>query len=589
MENTIETKIITDLRGMHFIIPSYQRGYRWTRQEVRDLLSDVFEFNSQNGKQKYCLQPFVVRPMPNGKWEVIDGQQRLTTICIIFKVAENVINSVNAPYDLEYETRLGSADFLHNLCESSEARKNDNIDYFYMVNAWDAVNVWLHEQNDYPNAVIQIYMKLISDIQIIWYQINDNSQSNDPVDIFTKINMGKIPLTNAELIKALFLRQENFDQSDNSFTQEGNIYKKQLEISGEWDRIEQSLRDETFWLFITNVWKTYDTRIDFIFDLLAKEENKSLNKPISDISNKYFPFLVFDKIFKEEKEKEKGMLMEDLLSSLWEKIGRYHAVFKEWYKNPKLYHLIGYLIAIGESTAESIKHATEGKKKNEIESYLNKTIQNSLKGIKDLGDLSYDNQNDKRKIQRVLLLFNIKTLILSKASIRFPFDLYKLQNWDIEHIHAIKTKSPETPTSRKEWLLARRSELIDIDSNATNEIDAFILQGGEEDVSKYESFCDILNEKYGELEINDISNLTLLDSTTNRSYKNAYFPVKRRIIIQRDKGSVFVPVCTKNVFLKLYSDIPSDMIRWSEKDRSEYMAEMRRIFDDIIPGGAKNE
>lgn len=354
MENTIQTKIISDLKGLRFLIPSYQRGYRWTRQEVRDLLSDLYEFNSQNGTQKYCLQPFVVREISDGCWEVIDGQQRLTTISIFFKVAAEEMRSAKVPYDLAYETRLGSASFLQNLGDASEAQKNDNIDYYYMVNAWKAMKDWLSEQIDYASAVVQIYTKLNNDTQIIWYQIKDKSV---PEDIFTKINMGKIPLTNAELIKALFLKQDNFTQNGAVLRQENEIYKRQLEISSEWDRIEQSLREDHFWMFLTND-EAYDTRIDFIFNLLAKEKNSSLQEPIRDINNKYFPFLVFDKYFKEEK----GQSTEKLLDDLWEQTCRYHAIFKEWYRDNKLYHLIGYLVATGVA-ARRIKDETVGMKK----------------------------------------------------------------------------------------------------------------------------------------------------------------------------------------------------------------------------------
>ncbi|KJS86918.1 MAG: hypothetical protein JM58_05995 [Peptococcaceae bacterium BICA1-8] len=171
---------------------------------------------------------------------------------------------------------------------------------------------------------------------------------------------------------------------------------------------------------------------------------------------------------------------------------------------------------------------------------------------------------------------------------RFPFDLYKTQLWDIEHIHATKTKIPDTITGRVDWLDERKNELLEIDAESSKRIDDFISCCGVEDAIKYENFCDDLNSQYGELEINDISNLTLLDAETNRSYKNAFFPVKRRTIIERDKGAVFVPVCTKNVFLKLYSDNPSNMICWNVNDREEYLREIRQTLSHYIAGGVVN-
>ena len=89
-ENKLVLKSINDLLGSKFYIPSYQRGYRWKNQQVKDLLKDLWEFKSnppkhEDGKEKpfYCLQPVVIKPTENDNWEVIDGQQRLTTILII--------------------------------------------------------------------------------------------------------------------------------------------------------------------------------------------------------------------------------------------------------------------------------------------------------------------------------------------------------------------------------------------------------------------------------------------------------------------------------------------------------------------------
>lgn len=73
----LETKFVADIRGS-FYIPSYQRGYRWSETEVVRLLDDIY----QNGKKNYCLQPVVVRKKGD-HYELIDGQQRLTTLYLV--------------------------------------------------------------------------------------------------------------------------------------------------------------------------------------------------------------------------------------------------------------------------------------------------------------------------------------------------------------------------------------------------------------------------------------------------------------------------------------------------------------------------
>ena len=161
MENNITLKPIEELLGMNFFIPSYQRGYRWTEQQVKDLLNDIKEY-IDNGKHGiYCIQPLVVKERKQdtltqiknansieevkrlllGFWEVIDGQQRLTTIKIILSYLED------KSYELEYETRKDSKDFLNNIHQKSEEDANGNIDFFHMRKAYVTICEWFEKRN----------------------------------------------------------------------------------------------------------------------------------------------------------------------------------------------------------------------------------------------------------------------------------------------------------------------------------------------------------------------------------------------------------------------------------------------------------
>ena len=63
IDNKIELKCIKSLEGLSFYIPNYQRGYRWTTQQVEDLLNDIYDFvnKSHQGDDFYCVQPLVVK------------------------------------------------------------------------------------------------------------------------------------------------------------------------------------------------------------------------------------------------------------------------------------------------------------------------------------------------------------------------------------------------------------------------------------------------------------------------------------------------------------------------------------------------
>ena len=73
----------------------------------------------------------------------------------------------------------------------------------------------------------------------------------------------------------------------------------------------------------------------------------------------------------------------------------------------------------------------------------------------------------------------------------------------------------------------------------------------------------------------------MLDSSTNRSYKNSVFPIKRRKIIEREKNGTFVPICTKNVFMKFYSTDVEQMSFWGEKDREQYLTDIEETINSL--------
>lgn len=133
----LETKFVADIRGS-FYIPSYQRGYRWSETEVVRLLDDIY----QNGKKNYCLQPVVVRKKED-QHELIDGQQRLTTLYLIYKYMKNVNPFFNEPaFTLSYQTRDQSEEFLKTL---DMTKQDDNIDFWFISKAYNTIKEWFEQ------------------------------------------------------------------------------------------------------------------------------------------------------------------------------------------------------------------------------------------------------------------------------------------------------------------------------------------------------------------------------------------------------------------------------------------------------------
>jgi uncharacterized protein with ParB-like and HNH nuclease domain len=426
MENTLELKTVSELREFNFFVPSYQRGYRWGTNEVEDLLNDISEFiprqvGDTDEKTWYCLQPIVVKLLDNNQYEVIDGQQRLTTIYLILHFLNQRYTEENKEplFSLNYETRQGSSDFLRNL--TKEVNSDENIDFHFISAAYLAICHWFDKpqfnRNDYES-------KFKFHTKIIWYEnVEDN-----PIDIFTRINIGKIPLTNAELIKALFLNSSNFDKNKTD-----EVRLKQLEISTEWEFIEHSLQNDRFWYFL-NGNKISTNRIEFIFDLMNNEKDKSDN---------YSTFRFFNKKFKNKDKKT--------IEDNWLEIKKYFLRFREWFDERDLYHKIGYLIAIESITIKDLFDKSTLLTKTKFRDLLDNAIRNDLKNVL-LENLQYGD----KPVKKVLLLYNILTMLKSeKDNSYFPFNIYKNEKWDIEHITSV---TDSIPTNKTHWLTDAKSK-----------------------------------------------------------------------------------------------------------------------------------
>jgi uncharacterized protein with ParB-like and HNH nuclease domain len=549
MENILELKTINSLKEFNFFVPSYQRGYRWSAIEVIDLLNDISDFRPRqiddtDEKTWYCLQPIVVKKRPEGLYEVIDGQQRLTSIYLILNYLNQVYTIENRQklFELYYETREDSGEFLKNLEKASV--EEGNIDFYYISKAYQAIIQWFSKPNFNRN---DFESKFRFNTKVIWYE----SFETDPIAIFTRINIGKIPLTNAELIKALFLNSSNFDKGKTE-----KIRIKQLEISTEWDMIEHSLQNDRFWYFI-NGNRVSTNRIEFIFDLMNDEVDKTDN---------YSTFRYFNKKFSNKSH--------NALELNWAEIKRYFQRFNEWFGERELYHKIGYLIATGSLTIRILYDVSKDLTKTDFRAYLDKVIKDNLKNVS-LEDIQYGDKN----VKKVLLLYNILTMLNNhKDNSYFPFDIYKNDKWDIEHITSVKDTIPD---QKEQWLKDAKL-FIDVTQPNGDELKRRAEECDCKDENEFNDlFSDIVshfNYNLKDEDINDISNLALLDSETNRGYKNAVFPLKRKTIISREKEGTFIPLCTKNVFLKYFSEYPPKISFWTQEDRDNYFQDLASVL-----------
>ncbi|MCT7520942.1 DUF262 domain-containing protein [Aliarcobacter cryaerophilus] len=569
-----------------FFIPSYQRGYRWTEQQVKELLQDIWEFATKSKKEEgefYCLQPIVVKrnKKDNTKWDVIDGQQRLTTIYIILKVLEDRIESDSKNFDLDYETRPKSKEFLENEIFQENI---ENIDFFHMNKSYETIISWFKNKANkgFPTVKSEFIIPLLGKVKVIWYEVEeDETQTEEEnnkkdIEVFTRINMGKIPLTNAELIKALLI--QGYKDNDNK-------NNKQFELASEWDFIEYSLQNDDFWYFINKEKNEKATRIEFIFELISKkysEDNKEKFPELIDLDksksiDRYYEFHIINHYLKEENQTP------EIYKKLWSEVKNYFRILNEWYEDREFFHKIGFLIIYSKKTMLDFiaEYTKENSTKKEFRDFLDKEIKEIFENI-EIEELNYE--KDKESIRKILLWFNISTIIQNEeTNLRFQFDRYKKQNWDIEHIRSQADKYPNKKEEKEAWI----DDILKLPNiEKTKDI---ILKMEKKEFNEF--FDDIQNKIEGEdndFNKHSIGNLTLLDSSTNRAYGNAFFTIKRKTIIENDMNGTFIPICTKNLFLKYYSENATDLQKWIKEDAEDYKSAILETFEEL-KNGAKNE
>jgi Protein of unknown function DUF262 len=389
--------LLGDEKGMpsSFWIPGYQRGYRWSPLQVTQLLDDVWDFMRASERKRdefYCLQPLVVKTRPGGSFEVVDGQQRLTTILLILNYLNQRYSAdFQKPlYKIDFETRRGFDDFLTN---PSEKKSLQNVDFFYIFQGIEQIRKWFSKK---VNVINDIESALLNRTKVIWFQLSD---SDNPVDAFTRLNIGKIPLTNDELIRALFLKRTSADASE--------AEALQLKIAYEWDQLEKALQSDAFWYFLNNQERKTQNRIGFLFDLVARSEGL----PEEAEHDPYGIFYAYSKRLKED-----GANSEEE----WLKIKKTFMMLEEWFEDRVLYHIVGFLISEGVDIS-TVRSLSEHSTKSDFEQKLRRevfasviggnvpdradeeTVRNSVRSA--LEDLEYGLHLPK--IRSFLLLFNL--------------------------------------------------------------------------------------------------------------------------------------------------------------------------------------
>ena len=575
-----------------FIIPYLQRAYKWKEKQAKQMLEDFSEFLKQE-KTYYCMQPLAVVKIGDNKYELLDGQQRLTTLLILWRILFESDEKTSYPYKFEYERDSSESNTLINrysfITESDEIKKGEygNIDEYYMSKVYGAIKLYFDNPNNKKtdeqkaDNYKETFKKLLKGegkhILFLWYEVNEEEKHTT----FAHLNSGKIELTCSELIKAILLSDGNKESLDNN-----RLPDKSL-VAAQYAEMEEAFNDDRLWYMLQTDEPLYNgSRMDLLFNMVLNINRKAYEAD---------PKAAFYKVYARRAD----------LSRFWKDCRAYFVRIMDLYKNPYTYHYIGYLTYTeGNNKIDDwVKVYKESGLKGCIEQLKSK-VRESISGLGDLEKITYSDTS-KATLRKIFILHNIQTILIHYETIKkanlglrfsyeqFPFELLYSQRWDIEHI-ASQTENPLTKIQDcKDWIASVRADYSEIfvqRPDLNNEIDLF------EKDSKIEMFNQIYNEIVSSAEKNSpqnkdgLGNLVLLDSHTNRSYHNSLYKRKRKIILaasnidnQNNEYQVtYIPRCTLNVFLKTYNTgLDVKLGEWTQDDYDKYLGDLKEKLEQI--------
>lgn len=564
-----------------FNIPEYQRGYKWTVDNIVQLLEDLKEFKQNSSDEFYCLQNITITKAKVNEhlcFNVIDGQQRLTTLFILISyIQRNMSDKIlSSETDiLRYSIREETDKFLRESILSGEfwnyaEYKPATKDQYYITEVAKAIAEWFRT-NSLEERTILDHLKLIV----------NKVESGEEETVFASLNGGKVDLDGADLVRAILITRAA-KQKYPSLLSEKTLHQIanddinlniNIKVSSQGKINEFRVKLGIELDMMNNWWSDRKAR-SYFEKLLPNRisQNKSFKYSEYPIDLLYYAFF---EAYKDELNAQgktdldlrvfenginiNGREDDDHLEFYME-VKEFHQTLVDWYNDDEIYNLLGYLMYNYKSSSISFamlwKEWKSSESKSDFKSMLKRIIREQLALAYSKGYDSTETTGTLIQLRKAItnisenwyekdftiLFLPLLDLIPEKKpvgnSIRTIFkrlnpDYFKCNQEDKEHVRS-RTRRMEEEDMSEEYLLALEEE-----------------------------------NRHG---LNSIGNIVLLKKEINRSYGNVELVKKMdRIAREHIMNDTYIRPHTLNVFLsKLRSlkdnGISENSVFWSEED-----------------------
>lgn len=592
------------LQGKTYSIPPYQRGYKWDTKDIERLLKDINEFSpNEDLNLFYCLQNITLVESQDSKtFNVVDGQQRLTTLTVILSYL-NEYELINEK--LQYNVRKETEEFLKEYIFKPNELKNiqnweqflentsikgkdyDYQDVFYLFNAYKAIQTWFET---YPNSVTAMKDKILNHVKLI-VNLPKNIEEQE---LFENLNGKRVPLDGADLIRALIITRvakKEIGDIDDSIKQNVLINERRVKIGLMLDRINHWWADENKKNYFHQF--TKESKV-------PDEESISFNDVTYPINHLYKLYVlaygegVLDMEFFEKKVIEDGFL--DELQLL-------QRTMENWGNDKELYHLILFTSIyarekIKEEPVLSFKELLHQWKKLYRKDFI-RFLKKRIASTEVFNDLINQTERCKEENEKTAFLENwydnklitVSVLldiisILSSNSTCLPARYFKAYKEDLEHIF------PQTPVGDRIKDKIKQTQIlkeyIDIINQSLSEEEKININDCDIDWENQNWKDDIKFRVNNRIEkvipVNSLGNMCVLHESVNRGYGNDFFLEKRIDIMRKSQEGFFIRPHVYDAFNKIFlerHDESIDMKMMNRWDRSDILARREYIIKRI--------
>lgn len=227
MENNAKN-IKEILANDNYVIPRYQRNYAWGKAEISQLIKDIEEFfpKENHEKKTYYLGSLVCFKRENGSFEMIDGQQRHTTITLInlvLKNWQNLIENIVSVPNLKFDSRKKVQHYIESLYKTDEKtflKQASELNMSGTGSFKDAIEIIQEElrEKDVQNFAKNFY----GNVYLFRVEVPEETDLNHYFEIMN--NRGE-QLEKHEIVKSLLMgrikvSKENENEKENEQDQE---------------------------------------------------------------------------------------------------------------------------------------------------------------------------------------------------------------------------------------------------------------------------------------------------------------------------------------------------------------------------------